>query len=674
MTQAPDGPARPETGQVKRLSPQNTSADAAAFGDLFAPVLDSAGMVVFDWDMAHDSAVFAGSAERIFGSPLPEGGGSLFFDRIAVEDRMRLNQAIAATAALPAAGGPAGAWGPGSLWRVQGFDGKLRAVRSANLVFSDALGRPIRLRGFIQDQTEQQAALDALRDAERFRERFAMASPHQLYVVDLGTRRPIYANRSSWLSLGFGAEEAAQLEAEGRSVFERLHPDDRARFNEQWARWGHVADGEVVYTEIRLQGLDGGWRHYRHANTVFERGPHGEPAQLLGVAEDITEQREMEQQLLQAQKMESVGLLAGGVAHDFNNLLTVMQGYAREARALAHGEGALESLLSRLELAAARGASLTGQLLAFARRQPLDRRGVELNAWLKDSSPLIRRALGESMTVDLRLAPAPLWVQADPIQLDQVLLNLSLNARDAMGARGHLSLELEGLDLSPPQAAAWGMAPGPSAALRVVDSGPGMAPSVLARALEPFFTTKAEGRGAGLGLSTCFGIAKQHNGHLSLQSQLGQGTAVSMILPVCASDEAPASAALPPSSPRPAAAPTILLTEDLDDLRELLQRLLKHAGYRVLAARDGEEALAMALAEAQPIDALVTDLGLPKINGKDLTLQLRQRWPELKVLATSGHPPSHEGPASWLGQHGRFMAKPFNFDALLAELRALMGA
>ena len=674
MSVPQDRPSYDDPGQIKRLSPQSANADAAIFVDLFPPILDSAGLVVFEWDRIHDSALFAGNPERIFGAPLPQGGGSVFFDRIHPDDRLRLNQVIEATAALPQAREPGGAWGPGSLWRALGFDGKLRTIRSANLVFGDARGRPIRLRGFFQDQTEQQAALDALREAERYRERIALASPHQLYVVDLAGRRVLYQNRSFWGQLGFDEQESRALDAAGANVLERVHPDDWPRLAEQSLRWARVADKEVLHSELRLQHKDGGWRTFWYADTVFERGSDGLPTQLVGVAEDVTDRRALEQQFLQAQKMESVGLLAGGVAHDFNNLLTVMQGYVREARGLAQGEGALESLLSRLELAATRGASLTAQLLAFARRQPLDRRSVELNTWLKESSHLIHRAVGEAVELGVQEADRPLWVRADPVQLEQILLNLSLNARDAMGERGRLSLELSAAWLHRAQAQAWGMAEGEAALLKVSDNGSGMDPQVLGRALEPFFTTKDPGRGTGLGLSTCFGIAKQHQGHLVIDSEPGRGTTITVALPI-ATVVAPGLAQSPsPASPGPRPNATVLLSEDLEDLRDLLRRLLTHAGYRVLVASDGEEALALALAEAEPIDVLLTDLGLPKINGKDLALRLRQRWPGLKVLATSGHAPSHEGPASWLGERGRFMAKPFNFDALLAELRALLGA
>ena len=527
----PLGPFNEEHGQVKRLSPQNIAADADTFVDLFAPILDSAGLVVYDWDMVQDNAVFAGAADRIFGHPLPESGGSMFFDRIHPDDRLRIHAAIWTTAALPAARGPQGAWGPGITWRVVGFDNKVRTVRSASIIYADGEGRPIRLRGFFQDHTEQQAALDGLKDAERYRGRIALASPHILYVLDLASQQSIYVSKSFWSQLGYDPEECLDLDRSGRTIYDRLHPDDTQRLPELFGRWRNAGDKEVIYTEIRLRHKDGHWRTLRHANIVFERDLHGAATQVVGVAEDVTERRALEQQLLQAQKMESVGQLAGGVAHDFNNLLTVMQGYAREARALAHGDGALESVLSRLELTAARGASLTGQLLAFARRRPLDRRSMELNAWLRDSAPLLRRALGEDIELALSESPVPLWVKADPVQLEQVLLNLGLNARDAMPQGGRLSLELETLRLGRPQADVRGMAEGEVAVLNVKDNGHGMSEEVRARALEPFFTTKPLGKGTGLGLSSCFGIAKQHQGNLEIESEEGQGTRIRVLLP-----------------------------------------------------------------------------------------------------------------------------------------------
>jgi two-component system cell cycle sensor histidine kinase/response regulator CckA len=662
-----------EHGQVKRLSPQNVAADADTFVDLFSPILDSAGLVVYDWDMVRDNAVFAGAADRIFGSPIPQSGGSMFFDRIHPDDRLRINAAVWTTAALPEARSPQGAWGPGVTWRVVGFDNKVRTVRSASIIYADAQGRPIRLRGFFQDHTEQQAALDALKDAERYRGRIALASPHVLYVLDLASQRSLYVSRSFWSQLGYDAEESAALDASGRTIYDELHPEDLARLPESLGRWRDAGDGEVIYTEIRLRHKDGHWRTLRHADMVFERDLNGQAVQLVGVAEDVTERRALEQQLFQAQKMESVGQLAGGVAHDFNNLLTVIQGYAREARALAQGDGALESVLSRLELTAARGASLTGQLLAFARRRPLDQRSIELNAWLKDSAPLVRRALGEQIELDLAPCGEELWVKADPVQLEQVLLNLGLNARDALPQGGHLSLQLEAAQLTQAQADARGMDAGPVAVLSVRDDGHGMSEEVRAKALEPFFTTKPLGKGTGLGLSSCFGIAKQHRGNLEIESEEGRGTSIRVLLPRSAPGiQAAAVKSMPPAD-APTPAPRVLVTEDLDDLRELMERLLIGSGYQVVSARDGEEALRLALAAPKPFDVLVTDLGLPKVNGKELTLRLRERWPGLKVLATSGHPPNGEGPLSWLGPQGRFLSKPFHFDALLSELRALLG-
>ena len=510
-------------------------------------------------------------------------------------------------------------------------------------------------------------------EAERYRGRIALASPHVLYVLELASQRSLYVSRSFWSQLGYDAAESAALDASQRTIYDELHPEDLARLPESFGRWRNASDGEVIYTELRLRHKDGHWRTLRHADMVFERDLNGQATQLVGVAEDVTERRALEQQLLQAQKMESVGQLAGGVAHDFNNLLTVVQGYAREARALAQGDGALESVLSRLELTAARGASLTGQLLAFARRRPLDQRSIELNAWLKDSAPLVRRALGEQVELALVPCDEPLWVKADPVQLEQVLLNLGLNARDALPQGGHLSLELEAAHLTRVQADARGMEAGPIAALSVRDDGHGMSEEVRAKALEPFFTTKPLGKGTGLGLSSCFGITKQHHGNLEIESEDGRGTRIRVLLPRSAPgvEEAAALAAPPAGAPTPA--PRVLVTEDLDDLRELMERLLSGSGYQVVSARDGEEALRLAFAAAEPFDVLVTDLGLPKVNGKELTLRLRERWPDLKVLATSGHPPNGEGPLSWLGPHGRFLSKPFHFDALLSELRALLG-
>ncbi|MBN9522390.1 response regulator [bacterium] len=377
-------------------------------------------------------------------------------------------------------------------------------------------------------------------------------------------------------------------------------------------------------------------------------------------------------ELHQAQKMEAVGQLAGGVAHDFNNLLTVINGYADLLlQGLPPGDPARE-LLGEIHKAGERSAGLTRQLLAFSRQQVLAPRVLDLNAVVADTASLLRRVIGE----DVKLATAPgrgLWpVKADPGQVEQVLLNLAVNARDAMPTGGRLTIETADVELDESYAAGRPDArPGPHVLLAVSDTGHGMPPEVLARIFEPFFTTKGVGKGTGLGLATVYGIVKQSGGHVGVYSEVGVGTTFKVYLP--RAESGPGGGTAPPRPPAPPrGTETVLVVEDEDAVRALTRHVLRHAGYVVVEAADA--GAAARAAEGREIDLLVTDVVMPGLGGRELAERLRASRPGLKVLYLSGYTDDAVVRHGVLHERVHFLQKPFTPAALAWKVREALDA
>ncbi len=410
------------------------------------------------------------------------------------------------------------------------------------------------------------------------------------------------------------------------------------------------------------------------------RGPGGMITGTIGVLADVGERAQLESQLRQAQKMEAVGRLAGGIAHDFNNLLTAINGYATLlVRGL--GDPVLRSKAEAIGKAADRASALTSQLLSFSRQQVLASRVLDLNAVLARFDTVLRRIIGE----DVRLVclPAPgLWpIRADPGRIEQVLMNLSINARDAMPQGGTLTLETANVELDEafvrlnPSSA-----PGPHVQLAVKDTGLGMAPEVQKRIFEPFFTTKPAGSGTGLGLATVYGIVKQSDGHISLESAMGRGTTFRVYLPRAVSEadeleppEAPAGDVAPPlpsQGERPTE--TILLVEDEDVVRDLAREVLEEGGYSVLAARHAGEALLVAERHPGPIQLLLTDVVMPHMGGRELAERVAPLRPGIRVLYVSGYTDDEVLRHGVMEAEMAFLQKPFTAAALLERVRGLL--
>jgi CheY-like chemotaxis protein len=368
--------------------------------------------------------------------------------------------------------------------------------------------------------------------------------------------------------------------------------------------------------------------------------------------------------------MESLGRLAGGVAHDFNNLLTVMQGAYAYALEEAPEKGDVREALEDGLGAARRAANLTQQLLAFSRRQPVRPQVLDPGELIGRTRRMLQRVIGEDVQVQLELGKA-LWpVKIDPVQLEQVLLNLAVNARDAMPKGGRLTISCANVELGPGEIEARpGIAAGPYVEIRVADTGSGMDEQTLRRALEPFFTTKPLGRGTGLGLSTVFGIMQQNRGWFELASRVGEGTAARLLLPRSEGEPAP----LPErEATDPRGKETVLLVEDEESLRRMARRALERNGYTVLEADCGEKALEAARAHDGPIEVLVTDMVMPRVTGKALAEQIRRVRPTLKVLFMSGYSPDAIDQESLLADGARFLPKPFSPDQLASHVRQLL--
>jgi PAS domain S-box-containing protein len=416
----------------------------------------------------------------------------------------------------------------------------------------------------------------------------------------------------------------------------------------------------------------GGERRILRVNGAPLLGERGAVRSLVVSLEDVTERRVLEEQLAHAQKMEGVGRLAGGVAHDFNNLLTVILSHAQLAEAELPPGSPLQELVAPIREAAQRGTALTRQLLAFARKQVVSPAVLDLNEVVRGVARLLQRLLGETVGVGVRLSP-DLWrVRIDPGQLEQVLVNLAVNARDAMPDGGRLSVATSNAPLAAQDARGRGVPAGEYVELVVTDTGHGMDAATARRAFEPFFTTKGE-LGTGLGLATCLGIVQQAGGAMWAETAPGRGTAVHVLLPRHAG-EAPRTAEAT-RTPRPAVVgpATVLVVEDEEMVRRTALLSLRRAGYGVLAAASGPEALRVAADHAGPIDLLLSDVVLPGMSGRELAERLRVARPGVRVLFTSGYAEDEALRAQAAAGSVPILPKPYTPEDLAAWVGAMVG-
>jgi signal transduction histidine kinase/ActR/RegA family two-component response regulator len=456
-------------------------------------------------------------------------------------------------------------------------------------------------------------------------------------------------------------ERSSKLDGE----FAMVHAEDRENVR---AAFKALRAGRGFEMEYRVIMPSGQSRHVREiAKPLFDES--GTVKQEFGTIQDITEMKQAEERLRQAQKMEAVGQLTGGVAHDFNNLLAVIMG---NAEILQDRVGEDDRSARAVLRAATRGAELTQRLLAFSRRQPLRPRTVDLDGLVAGMSDLLARTLGETIEVDIVPGCDVRPATADAGQVESALLNLAINAQHAMPSGGKLIIETTNVEFDAEYAATnLEVSPGDYVLLAVSDTGTGMAPEVLEHAFEPFFTTKDVGEGSGLGLSMVYGFAKQSGGHVTIYSEQGRGTTVKLYLPQAEPSAERDGEALDRRAPQ-GRGERILVLEDDPDVRGLAVSLLEALGYWVLEAQDGAEALAV-LEQAGRIDLLLSDVVLPGgMSGPDLATQARRLDPSLKVLFMSGYREKAAHRNGSLGVVGEVLTKPFRKHDLAARVRAAL--
>ncbi len=512
------------------------------------------------------------------------------------------------------------------------------------------------LLGVCQDVTDRKRAEQALR-AREVEQKVILDSVNAMIWYKDKYNRILRANRAAAATLGLQPQDV-----EGRSTYD-LYPDGAAQFYED--DLDVILSGKPKLGIVETLLTASGERRVVQTDKIPYRDQDGTIIGVIVFSMDITDRRALEDQLRQVQKMEAAGRLAGGLAHDFNNLHTAILGYGDLLLARLPEADPLRRHSEEIRRAAERASALTRQLLAFSRKQVLMAEVVELNALIRELETMLRRLVGERVELELALDCLG-CVIADPGQLEQVLINLVLNSRDAMPRGGHLSIATRDVVLDEEYLHAnIEAAAGPHVLLEVSDTGSGMDAETRSHIFEPFFTTKERGKGTGLGLASVYGIVKQSGGHLAVDTEPGRGASFRVYLPRTESRVSAAPVATPP---RLRGTETVLVVEDEVMVRSLSREILEEAGYRVLEAKDGEQALRLATAHVGPIHALLSDVVMPGMTGPETAERIRAVRPEIRVLYMSGHT---EDPAIESGQAGDapLLAKPFSPAALTAWIR-----
>jgi len=508
--------------------------------------------------------------------------------------------------------------------------------------------------GFIRDLTERKSAEAALRDAETRMRTVVAESPLVVFAVD---KNGIYTLSSGKGLTALGRKEG---EAVGQSIYEMYQDYPEVLANIDRCLAGEEFSASIDVGKVAFEA------HYSPV-----RDSLGEVIGLFGVATDVTDRRELESQLRHAQKMEAVGRLAGGVAHDFNNLLTVIKGHSEILLAKMAPGDSLRPSVEEVQKAGARGVLLTRQLLAFSRKDVASLEVLDVGEVVRDMEGMLHRLIGADVRLVVRLGQWPLHARADRGQLEQVLANLAVNARDAMPSGGELAVEVSALDLT---RAGSELKPGPYVALTVTDEGHGMDAEVRSHLFEPFFTTKEQGKGTGLGLSVVYGIVRQSGGEIQVESAPDRGTTFRILLPRVSE---PVTNPPPPPGGEAAVIPrgegAVLLVEDESAVRAVARDFLHLFGYDVVEAASGEEALEMFQTHRAKLRAVVTDIVMPGMSGMDLARRLSALQPGIPILLVSGYAHDSFESADLAREGYAFLQKPYmleDFGRKLAELIA----
>jgi PAS domain S-box-containing protein len=566
---------------------------------------------------------------------------------------------LAEAARLRETGGPFSAE-----YRYVARDGRIVWVRDETVIVRDESGRPLYVQGYLLDITGAKRAAEEIVRAKEYSETLIRTANVMIVGLDAEGRILVF-NEAAEKITGYALEELA-----GRDWFEAIVP--RERYPEVWADFeGWTEGGGLPETfENPIQTKSGEERFISWRNSEVTEG--GRPIGTISFGIDVTERKTLEEQLRQSQKMEAVGRLAGGIAHDFNNLLTAISGYSDFALAQVDPASEAAGDIEEIRKAADRASSLTSQLLAFSRRQVLRPQVLDLNAIVTDMEAMLRRLIGEHIRLKVRLEGALEFARLDRGQMEQVLMNLALNARDAMPEGGDLIITTKNVLVDEGRANGHvGLEPGSYVMLVVSDTGAGMDDETKARAFEPFFTTKAPGKGTGLGLATVYGIVKQSGGSIWVDTMPGKGSIFTIFLP--RAWEGARQAPVAPAEQNGAqGSETILLVEDESVVRSLVRKMLEGSGYTILEAEDGKQAFALSREHGGTIDLLLTDVVMPGMNGRELAERLWFSRPELRVLYMSGYTDSRVFNPDVLDPGSAFLHKPFTMSELAGKVRDVL--
>ncbi|HWZ97068.1 MAG TPA: PAS domain S-box protein [Candidatus Dormibacteraeota bacterium] len=548
-------------------------------------------------------------------------------------------------------------------YRIRRKDGMWLVLESTSSVIRNAKGDPEKLVIVNRDITERKKAEEALRRSEAGFRSVVEDAPYGIFRTSI-TGQFLQVNPALQKMLGY--ESQAELLKQDLATDIFRHSGEYRRLTETLSGMEDVKD-----IEMEWKRLDGTPITVRCSGRRVN-DENGVPTHFEVFAEDVTEKRVLERQLRMAQKMEAIGRLSGGIAHDFNNLLSVIIGYSRVLTKSLNTNAPLREHALEIEKAGQRAASLTKQLLAFSRQQVLTPAVLNLNTLACDMEKMLPRLLGEDIEVSLDLVPDLGNVKADQSQIEQVIMNLAVNARDAMPEGGKLKIQTSNVELD--QAYTWnhpGAKVGSYVLLTVTDTGTGMDAATLTHIFEPFFTTKERGKGTGLGLATVYGVVKQSNGYIWVDSAPGKGASFQIYLPrhigQPETDEQKSD-----SGEKLRGSETILLVEDAEPLRKLAQTFLEAVGFRVLSAESGERALEVAAGFGGIFDLLLTDVVMPGMNGRVLAEQLAPRQPGMKILYMSGYTDSFIAGHGVLDPQTHLLHKPFTEEVLLRKVREVL--
>jgi len=567
-------------------------------------------------------------------------------------------------------------------YRMRNQDGRKVWLRDEAIIVRDPQTEKRLTRGVLIDITEQKQAAEALRESEERYRTFVEQSSEGIYRMEYDPPIPCHLSVDEQLDFGFrhgfmaecndamakmyGRDSARELIGKKLSEFLILRDPVTMRFMAAFIEGGYrISDQESI--ELDAQG-----RRRIFRNTMVGTIVNNHWVRTWGITRDVTERLHLEEQLRNAQQLEAVGRLAGGIAHDFNNILSIIMGHGELLEASGINEQA-RSGLEQMRHAAERAASLTQQLLAFSRKQVLQPKVLDLNKTVSDLQKMLTRVIGEDIEMTAKLHPALMTVKADPGQVEQVLMNLAVNARDAMPQGGKLTMETINLAVSPEQARDLDIPTGWYVMLQVTDTGHGMDAATVSHVFEPFFTTKPVGKGTGLGLATVYGIVKQSGGTIQVESEPGLGTTFRIYLPAA---EGAHATQLPPVVVTTVAGgtETILIAEDEPDLRELTRIFLEGYGYKVLVAGNADAALQVSEQSGEPIHLLLTDVIMPGMSGPQLAEKILSKRPQTKIVYMTGYTDDMVVQHRVLEPGVQLLQKPFTKSELALKVRATLDA